>query len=190
MGNRKLFVIEKSVFANSHKIFFFLLAGVDFIVGAIVGAQLSDSFLYDLFGKILPEELWSFLDSQAFIIVTIICAVICFIVAAILIIYVKTYRYEFYEDRIIEKYGLISRWEKQTPMTPIIGVYMEQSFWGRIFDYATITLEKIGTARWSNFEMYRVSEASAVKECLEEMISRTKGDITSVLGNESVALSK
>ena len=53
MGNRKLFVIEKSVFANSHKIFFFLLAGVDFIVGAIVGAQLGDSFLYDLFGSIL-----------------------------------------------------------------------------------------------------------------------------------------
>ena len=190
MGNRKLFVIEKSVFANSHKIFFFLLAGVDFIVGAIVGAQLGDSFLYDLFGSILPASIWAFLDSSAFIALTIVSAIMCFIVAAILIVYVKTYRYEFYEDRIIEKYGLIARWEKQTPMTPIIGVYMEQSFWGRIFDYATITLEKIGSTKWSNFEMYRISEASAVKECLEEMISRTKDDITSVLGNETVALSK
>ena len=190
MGNRKLFVIEKSVIANSHKIFFFLLAGVDFIVGAIVGAQLSDSFLYDLFGNILPAGFWVFLDSSAFIALTIVCSLICFIVAAILIVYVKTYRYEFYEDRIIEKYGLIARFEKQTPMTPIIGVYMEQSFWGRIFDYATITLEKIGSTKWSNFEMYRISEASAVKECLVEMISRTKDDITSVLGNETVALSK
>lgn len=185
MGNRKLFVIEKSVFANSHKIFFFLLAGVDFIVGAIVGAQLGDSFLYDLFGSILPASIWAFLDSSAFIALTIVSAIMCFIVAAILILYVKTYKYEFYEDRIIEKYGLISRWEKQTPMTPIIGVYMEQSFWGRIFDYATITLEKIGSTKWSNFEMYRISEASAVKECLEEMISRTKGDIVSILNNET-----
>ncbi len=181
MREDHLFVIQKSVFANSHKIFFFLLTGLDFIVGLWVGES---EFLFELFGTVLPQGFWAFVESPLFTIITLACAALSFLMGIILIIYIKTYKIIFYKDRIVTRYGLISRWEKQTPLTPIIGVYMDQGFWGRVFDYATITVEKVGGGEW-DLDMYRISEASAVKECLEEMIVRTRDDIQNVLGNHS-----
>ena len=181
MRDDHLFVIQKSVFANSYKIFFFLLTGLDFIVGLWVGES---EFLFELFGSVLPAGFWAFLESPLFTIITLVCAFLSFLMGAILIIYVKTYKIIFYKDRIVTRYGLISRWEKQTPLTPIVGVHMDQGFWGRVFDYATIIVEKVGDEDW-DLDMYRISEASAVKECLEEMIVRTRDDIQNVLGNHS-----
>jgi uncharacterized membrane protein YdbT with pleckstrin-like domain len=132
-----------------------------------------------------------------------VCAFIALVIGIILVIDLKTYKTIFYKDRIVIKGGLISRLERQIPLTPILGVHMEQGFWGRVFDYASFVVERVGTEDWNleadakigevnGYEgaLFRVAEAAAVKECLEEMIILTKDNITAVVGNHDGKVEK
>ena len=194
MRDDYLFVIRKSIFANNHKIFFFFLTAFDFIINALLGDVLTSSFIEDIFGSVIPENVWNFLASPLYGIVMYVCAFISLLIGVIIIIDLKTYKMIFYKDRIVIRYGLISRKEKQMPLTPILDVHMDQGFWGRIFDYANFSVEKVGTDNlkdnaeigdMNGFEgmLFRVADACAVKECLEEMIIRTQDGITTVVGN-------
>ena len=194
MRDNYLFVIRKSIFANNHKIFFFFLTAFDFIINALLGDKLESTFIKDVFSSVIPQEVWDFLASPTYAIVMYVCAVLALIIGIIIIIDLKTYATIFYKDRIVIRYGLISRKEKQMPLTPILDVHMEQGFWGRVFDYANFTVTKVGTDNlkdnaeigdMNGFEgmLFRVADAGAVKECLEEMIIRTQDSITAVVGN-------
>lgn len=194
MRDNYLFVIRKSIFANNHKIFFFFLTAFDFIINALLGDKLESTFIKDVFSSVIPQEVWDFLASPTYAIVMYVCAVLALIIGIIIIIDLKTYATIFYKDRIVIRYGLISRKEKQMPLTPILDVHMEQGFWGRVFDYANFTVTKVGTDNlkdnaeigdMNGFEgmLFRVADAGAVKECLEEMIIRTQDGITAVVGN-------
>lgn len=194
MRDDYLFVIRKSIFANNHKIFFFFLTAFDFIINALLGDVLTSTFIEDIFGPVIPENVWAFLASPLYGILMYVCAFISILIGIIIIIDLKTYKVIFYKDRIVTRYGLISRQEKQMPLTPILDVHMDQGFWGRVFDYANFTVEKVGTDNlkdnaeigdMNGFEgmLFRVADAAAVKECLEEMIIRTKDNITAVVGN-------
>lgn len=198
-----LFTVEKSIFANSHLLFFWVavtLVGICsiwvFPIFADLVATADGNVLNLLLGSVLTAQDLAFLKSP---IITWICigfSAISVIVIIFIIINIKMYKALFYTDRIVIKGGFIARWEKQMPLTPIVGVHMDQSVFGRIFDYASFTVEKIGHDEWSLASdgkvgelngpesiLFRVSEASAVKECLEELIVRTKGEISSIMGN-------
>ena len=194
MRDNYLFVVRKSIFANNHKIFFFFLAAFDFIINALLGDKLESTFIKDVFSSVIPQNVWDFLASPTYAVVMYVCAVLSLIIGIIIIIDLKTYVTIFYKDRIVVRYGLISRREKQMPLTPILDVHMEQGFWGRVFDYANFTVTKVGTDNlkdnaeigdMNGFEgiFFRVADAGAVKECLEEMIARTQDGITAVVGN-------
>ena len=198
-----LFTVEKSIFANSHQLFFWV-AWVIVAIACIWAAPLfversltdDGNLLNALFGSFVTPELLEFMKSPVF---AVICGVLAFlgiVVTVFVIINIKMYKAFFFTDRIIIKGGFIARWEKQMPLTPIVGVHMDQSFFGRIFDYASFTVEKIGHDEWSldsngkvgelngpESILFRVSEASAIKECLEELVIRTKGDISTIMGN-------
>lgn len=203
MRDDYLFVIRKSIFANNHKIFFFFLTALDFIFNALFGDLLESTFINDIFGSVLPPAFWEFLASPLYAIVMWVCAFISILIGVIIIIDLKTYKTIFYKDRIIIKGGLIARLERQVPLTPILGVHMEQGFWGRVFDYASFVVEKVGSDDW-NLEadakigevngyigaLFRVADAAAVKECLEEMIILTRDDITAVVGNHAGKVEK
>ena len=203
MRDDYLFVIRKSIFANNHKIFFFFLTALDFIFNALFGDLLESTFINDIFGSVLPPAFWDFLASPAYAIVMWVCAFIAILIGVIIIIDLKTYKTIFYKDRIVIKGGLIARLERQVPLTPILGVHMEQGFWGRVFDYASFVVEKVGSDDW-NLEadakigevngyigaLFRVADAAAVKECLEEMIILTRDDITAVVGNHAGKVEK
>ena len=195
MRDDYLFVIRKSIFANNHKIFFFFLTAIDFVLVALLGDVLTSSFVEDVFGLVIPPDIWNFLASPMYSVVMWVCAFLSFTIGVIIVIDLKTYKTIFYKDRIVIKGGLISRLERQVPLTPILGVHMEQGFWGRVFDYATFVVEKVGTEDWDLEAdakigevngyigaLFRVAEATAVKECLEEMIIRTRDNITAVVG--------
>ena len=198
-----LFTVEKSIFANSHVLFFWVawvivaIATIWAVPLIIDRALTDDGNLWNaLLGLYVTPDLLEFAKSP---ILAIICGSLAFvgvIVAVFVIINIKMYKAFFYTDRIVIKGGFIARWEKQMPLTPIVGVHMDQSFFGRIFDYASFTVEKIGHDEWSLASngkvgelngpesiLFRVSEASAIKECLEELVIRTKGDISSIMGN-------
>lgn len=206
MKEEHLFVVEKSIFANSHELFFWVGMTLDFILGIFLSPMVAalgleeGNVLNDLFGTVFPREFWYFLDGPGATYLSLGCALISAIVAVFIIINIKTYKAYFYKDHVVIKGGLIARWEKQMPLTPIVGVHMDQSIFGRIFDYASFTVEKVGHDEGSllsdgkvgelngpNSILFRVSEASAIKECLEEMIVRTKGEISSIVGNHETA---
>lgn len=203
MREEQLFTIHKSIFANNHKIFFFFLTALDFIVVALLGDVLTSQFVEEIFGLVIPEDVWNFLASPLYTVVMYVCAFISLLIGVIIIIDLKTYKTIFYRDRIVVRGGLIARVERQVPLTPILGVHMEQGFWGRVFDYASFVVEKVGTDDW-NLEadakigeinavegaLFRVSDAAAVKECLEEMIILTKDNITAVVGNHDGKVEK
>ncbi len=203
MRDDYLFVIRKSIFANNHKIFFFFLTALDFTVVALLGDVLTSSFVEEIFGLVIPQDIWNFLASPLYGVVMWVCAFIALVIGIILVIDLKTYKTIFYKDRIVIKGGLISRLERQIPLTPILGVHMEQGFWGRVFDYASFVVERVGTEDWNleadakigevnGYEgaLFRVAEAAAVKECLEEMIILTKDNITAVVGNHDGKVEK
>ena len=194
MRDNYLFAVRKSIVANNHKIFFFFLTAFDFIINALLGDKLESTFIKDVFSSVIPQDVWDFLASPTYAVVMYVCAVLSLIIGIIIIIDLKTYVTIFYKDRIVVRYGLISRREKQMPLTPILDVHMEQGFWGRIFDYANFTVTKVGTDNlkdnaeigdMNGFEgiFFRVADAGAVKECLEEMVARTQDGITAVVGN-------
>ena len=198
MRDDYLFVVRKSIFANNHKIFFFFLTALDFIFNALFGDLLSSTFIYDIFSSVLPEGFWGFMASPLYAVVMWVCAFISSLIGVIIIIDLKTHKTIFYNDRIVIKGGLIARWERQVPLTPILGVHMDQGFWGRVFDYASFYVHKVGDAEWDLTAdgkigdqnqhygaLFRVGDAAAVKECLEEMIILTQDDITAVVGNHS-----
>lgn len=203
MRDDYLFVIRKSIFANNQKIFFFFLTAFDFIIVALLGDVLTSSFIEEIFGMVIPQAIWNFLASPAYSIVMYVCAFISLLIGTIIIIDLKTYKMIFYKDRIVIQGGLIARLERQIPLTPILGVHMEQGFWGRVFDYASFVVERVGTEDWNleadakigevnGYEgaLFRVADAAAVKECLEEMIIITRDDITAVVGNHAGKVEK
>ncbi len=198
-----LFTVEKSIFANSHVLFFWVawvivaIATIWAVPLIIDRALTKDGNLWNaLLGLYVTPELLEFVKSPILAIICGSLALIGVIVAVLVVVNIKMYKAFFYTDRIVIKGGFIARWEKQMPLTPIVGVHMDQSFFGRIFDYASFTVEKIGHDEWSLASngkvgelngpesiLFRVSEASAIKECLEELVIRTKGDISSIMGN-------
>lgn len=209
MKEEHLFVVEKSIFANSHELFFWIGMALDFILGIFVSPIIAalgleeGNVLNALFGSVFPQEFWYFLDGPGATYLNLACALISAIVAVFIIINIKTYKAYFYKDHIVVKGGFIARWERQMPLTPIVAVHMDQSFFGRIFDYASFTVEKVGHDEGTLLSdgqigdlngpdsiLFRVSEASAVKECLEEMIVRTKGEISSIVGNHESGFSR
>ena len=211
MRDNYLFVVRKSIFANNHKIFFFFLTALECILAAtgafdaidkvlepLLGGKIESTFVYDLLDSVMPQAVWDFLANP----LLMWCfAVLSLIIGIFIVIDLKTYAVIFYKDRIVIRYGLIDRKEKQMPLTPILDVHMEQGFWGRIFDYANFTVTKVGTDNlkdkaeigdMNGFEgmFFRVADAGAVKECLEEMIIRTQDDITAVVGNHEARSEK
>lgn len=206
MKDDYLFIVEKSIFANSHELFFwaamtllFPLVGFWFLPTVIVGsASTPGTVFYTLFSS--QPDVLAILGSDIVKYVSLGCSVISLLVAVIIVINIKTYKAVFYKDRIVIQGGFIARWEKQMPLTPIVGVHMKQTFFGRLFDYASFTVDKVGNDEWNLIAdgkvgelngpesiLFRVSEASAIKECLEEMVTRTKAEIASVVGNHETA---
>ena len=160
------------------------------------------TIFYALLGQSLTPKspVMTILSGPIPMIVCIVCSLICLLATAITIIIIKTNKAIFYKDRIVIQGGFIKRWEKQMPLTPIVGVHMQQTVFGRLFDYASFTVDKVGNDEWNLSAngkigelttpegiLFRVSEASAVKECLEELVMRTKQEIASVVGNHEAA---
>jgi uncharacterized membrane protein YdbT with pleckstrin-like domain len=205
-----LFTVEKSIFANSHLLFFWVAVTIVGICSIWVFPIFADlvvtadgNVLNLLLGSLLTAQDVAFFKSPVITWICIGLSVVSVIVIIFIIINIKMYKALFYADHIVIKGGFIARWEKQMPLTPIVGVHMDQTVFGRIFDYASFTVEKIGHDEWSLASngkvgelngpesiLFRVSEASAVKECLEELIMRTKGEISSIMGNHETKTDK
>ena len=85
----------------------------------------------------------------------------------------------FYENRIISKYGVLSKHEAETSFVGISAICVDQSLFGRIFKFGDIHIDVIGkwkvTIKGAKYPM-------DAKEFLSKYIVK-KEDVTAVLDN-------
>lgn len=96
------------------------------------------------------------------------------IVIACAVIYARNYELRFYGNKVVEKYGIFSTHEKSSVLTPILGVSISQSFWGKIFNYGSIDIDVVGK-KW-DITTTHIKAPYEFKEFLEKFIDNTDYD--------------
>ncbi|MBQ8308561.1 MAG: PH domain-containing protein [Clostridia bacterium] len=90
---------------------------------------------------VAKKSLWpalSFWNVALFWLVVPLIIIICKIVV------LKFQQIEFYDQRVIKKSGVFSKKERQFVFTSVVSVSVDQSFWGRIFNYGDVRVDLIG----------------------------------------------
>ena len=90
--------------------------------------------------------------------------VIPLIIMIIKIINIKDESISFYNNKVVQRYGIFSKNEKTTIMTPVLSVTVKQTFWGRICNYGTIYIDVVG--KW-DIQMRGIKRPWQAKEYLE-----------------------
>ena len=86
------------------------------------------------------------------------------IIMIIKIINIKDESISFYNNKVVQRYGIFSKNEKTTIMTPVLSVTVKQTFWGRICNYGTIYIDVVG--KW-DIQMRGIKRPWQAKEYLE-----------------------
>lgn len=90
---------------------------------------------------VAKKSLWlalSFWNVVLFWLVVPLIIIICKMVV------LKFQQIEFYDQRVIKKSGVFSKKERQFVFTSVVSVSVDQSFWGRIFNYGDVRVDLIG----------------------------------------------
>ena len=90
--------------------------------------------------------------------------VIPLIIMIIKIINIKDESISFYNNKVVQRYGIFSKNEKTTIMTPVLSVTVKQTFWGRICNYGTVYIDVVG--KW-DIQMRGIKRPWQAKEYLE-----------------------
>ena len=93
--------------------------------------------------------------------------IIPLIVLIVDIIRNKKNKIEFYDKYVIEKSGILSKKEKKSTFAGVYSVSVEQSVWGRIFNYGNVKIDVVG--RW-DIDTNGISHPQEFKKYLEHYI--------------------
>lgn len=97
--------------------------------------------------------------------------VIPLIIMIIKIINIKDESISFYNNKVVQRYGIFSKNEKTTIMTPVLSVTVKQTFWGRICNYGTIYIDVVG--KW-DIQMRGIKRPWQAKEYLERYAANSR----------------
>lgn len=102
----------------------------------------------------------------------IFCVLLCWLIIPVFIairyvIKAATYRLEFYRDKIIVRSGLIATKEKRIVLTPVMGVRINYSLLGRIFNYGDVFIDTVG--RW-DIDTSGIKRPEELRAFLESLI--------------------
>lgn len=86
----------------------------------------------------------------------------------------KSYKIEVYTNRLVVRSGFISKKVKQSVMTPIVGVEIEQSVSGRLWNYGYVYIDKVGVG-W-DVDCHYIKNPEAFKNFLETLIDEKAVD--------------
>lgn len=103
--------------------------------------------------------------------VGVICAIVGIISLIFCFLRASHAQILLYENRIVTKSGLFNVRETESIMSPIIGVSVTRPFWGRVFGYGHVFIDKIGKG-WDVNTRY-VKRPEEFKQALERMIAGT-----------------
>lgn len=160
--NKLLYVAKKSAWAHRYRLFFSIALAALFIIIGI-------AFVTD------PEG--ARLAVAAFVIALVFVLVIVFTV-----IEASRCEIRIYEKSIVTRKGILNVKETRAVMTPIVGVSVEQSFNGRIYNYGNVRIDKIGKG-WDIDSTY-IKKPEQFKNFLQTLMDKEDtSNITMVMGN-------
>ena len=90
------------------------------------------------------------------------------IIMIIKIINIKDESISFYNNKVVERRGIFSKYEKTTILTRVLSVTVKQSLWGRIFNYGTIYVDVVG--KW-DINMNGIRRPREAKAFLERFVA-------------------
>ena len=94
--------------------------------------------------------------------------IIPLIVMIIKIAIAKHETVEFYEDRIIEKSGILSKNENQKVFPSVQSVSVNQTFGGRLFNYGDVSVDFVGSVALS---LEGIKKPQELKSFLQKRVS-------------------
>lgn len=74
---------------------------------------------------------------------------------------------EFFDKKVTERNGLISKNEKETTFKGVVSVNVQQSFWGRIFNFGEVYVDLVGK---NNLHLEKIAKPYELKKFLETKI--------------------
>lgn len=74
---------------------------------------------------------------------------------------------EFFDKKVTERNGLISKNEKETTFKGVVSVNVQQSFWGRIFNFGDVYIDLVGK---NNLHLEKIAKPYELKKFLETKI--------------------
>ena len=74
---------------------------------------------------------------------------------------------EFFDKKVTERNGLISKNEKETTFKGVVSVNVQQSFWGRIFNFGDVYVDLVGK---NNLHLEKIAKPYELKKFLETKI--------------------
>jgi uncharacterized membrane protein YdbT with pleckstrin-like domain len=110
---------------------------------------------------VMKKSAWSVVRPWHILLFFLIVPLIIMIVK---IINIKDESISFYNNKVVQRYGIFSKNEKTTIMTPVLSVTVKQSFWGRICNYGTIYIDVVG--KW-DIQMRGIKHPWQAKAYLE-----------------------
>lgn len=102
-----------------------------------------------------------------------ICILFCWLIVPIflmiyMIIEAKKFRIEFYKDKVIMHRGFLHTEERQSILTTIVGVRINRSIAGNIFNYGDVVVDMVG--RW-DIDTRAIKDPVALKNYLESVMT-------------------
>lgn len=102
-----------------------------------------------------------------------ICILFCWLIVPIflmiyMIIKAKKFRIEFYKDKVIMHRGFLHTEEQQSILTTIVGVRINRSIAGNIFNYGDVVVDMVG--RW-DIDTRAIKDPVALKNYLESVMT-------------------
>ncbi|MDE7070582.1 MAG: PH domain-containing protein [Clostridia bacterium] len=115
--------------------------------------------------------------------VTLFRVLFCWLIVPLIIMIVdiaklKSQKIEFYENYIIQKGGVIAKYERQSTFRGVISVSINQSIHGRMFDYGDIAVDVVG--KW-DVNTTAIADPKHLKKYLDSrMLAPSSGNTTTI----------
>ena len=103
-----------------------------------------------------------------------LCVLFCWLIVPVIfmidfIVSAKKFKIEFFDTRVVMRRGIFNTEEKQALLTNILGVNINQSFSGKIFNYGDVSVDLVG--RW-DIDTSAIKRPKALKAYIESLMNK------------------
>lgn len=115
----------------------------------------------------------------------LVVALIAGAIASISILRAKMHKILVYDNKVVEKQGILITNEKSSLLVGVVGVSVRQGLCGKLFNYGDVVIDKVG--RGWDISTEGICKPYQLKRYFEAIIDQTKaetpGSVSPFLGN-------